>query len=78
MPSGHGSNLEAVSQGITDTGWVYIPASICGQVRELVSYTAGAKGRIVSREHPRLGLFGCLKIKIRAGTSKVQDTNPSG
>ena len=74
MPSEHGSKLGMVGQGITDTRQVYILASTYGQVRKLVSYTARAKGRIVSRAHPRQGLFGCLKMKIRAGTSKEQDT----
>ena len=39
MPSGHGTNLEVAGQGTTDTRRVYIPASTCGQVKEIVSYS---------------------------------------
>ena len=37
--SRHSINLETAGQGITTTKQVYVPASTCGQVRELVSYS---------------------------------------
>ena len=42
-----------------------------------MSYIAGAKGTIASRAYPRQGLCECLKLEIRAGTYKKQDSNSS-
>ena len=70
--------MGVVGRGNTYVRWVYIPASTCRQVREQVSYTAGEKGSLASREHLEQKLFGFLKIEIRAGTCKEQDSKSSG
>ena len=77
-PFEYNSKLGVAGCRIIDTGWVYILVSTCRQVRERVSYTAGAKDRTASRAHPKKELSGCLKSKNRAGTCKEQDGNSSG
>ena len=62
--------MGTVGCGITNTGWVYILASTFRQVKEQMSYTAGAKGSLASRVYPRQGISRHLKMDIRAGIYK--------
>ena len=76
-PSKHSSNEGVAGRGNTDGGRFYILLSTCGQVRERVSYTPGAKGSTAFRVHLRQGLCGYPKLGIRAKTCEKQDSYSS-